>query len=93
MYHVKCPEESRTDDYIGESGRWVIKCAKDHNGKDITSHMLRHSTEKNHTEVAVNYFKVIGRNNRNNVQKWRVVKALLIKQFWLALNVEEQSVA
>ena len=23
VYHVKCPEESCTDDYIVQSGRWV----------------------------------------------------------------------
>ena len=33
-YHTKCPEESCTDDYIGESGKWVIERVKDHNGRD-----------------------------------------------------------
>ena len=53
-----------------------IERVKDHNGRDKSSHMLRHSIEKNHTEVTVNDFKVIGRNYRNNVRKR---KALLIK--------------
>ena len=34
IYHVKCPEESCTDDYIGEFGRRVIERVKDHNGRD-----------------------------------------------------------
>ena len=93
VYHFKCPEESRTDDHIGESGRRVIERVKDHNGRDKSSHMLRHSIEKNHAEVTANDFKVIGRNYRNNVQKRKVAEALLIKQFRPALNVQEQSVA
>ena len=80
LYHVKCPEELCTDDYIGESGRRVIERVKDHNGRDKSSHMLRHSIEKNHAKVTANDFKVIERNYRNNVQK-QVAEALLIKQF------------
>ena len=46
--------------------------------------------EKNHAEVTANYFKVIGGNYRNNVQKRKVTEALLIKQFRPTLNVQEQ---
>ena len=71
----------------------MIECIKDHNGRDKSSHMLGHSIKKDHTEVTVNDFKVIGPNYRNNVQKQKVVEALLIKQFQPTLNVQEQSVA
>ena len=93
IYHVKCLEESYTDDYIGESGTWVTECVKDHNERDKSFHMLKHCIEKNHTEVTMNDFKVIGHNYRNNVQKRKVEEALLIKQIWATLNVQEQSVA
>ena len=75
VYHVKCPEESDTDDYICESGRRVAGWVKDHNGRDKSSHMLRHSVEKNHAKGTVDDFKVIGRNYRNNVQKQKVAEA------------------
>ena len=82
VYHVKVPEELCTDDCIGESGRWVMKeWVKYHNGRDKSSNMLRHSIKKNHAKVTVNDFKVIGGNYRNNEQKRKVAKALLIKQF------------
>ena len=90
IYHVKCPEESYTDGSIGESGRRVIEHVKDHNGREKSSHLLRHSVVKNHTEVLVNNFKVIGWNYRNNVRKRKVAEALLIKQFRPTLNVQEQ---
>ena len=69
VYHVKCPEGSCTNEYIGKSGRRVIERVKYHNVRDKSSHMLRHSIEQNHAEVTVNDFKVNGRNYRNNVQK------------------------
>ena len=55
--------------------------------------MLRHSIEKNHTEVTVNDFKVIGRKYRNNVRKRKVVEVMLIKQILPTFNVQKQSVA
>ena len=60
VYYVKCSGESCTNGYIGESDRQAIERVKDHNERDKSSHMLSHS------EVTVNDFKVIGRNNRNN---------------------------
>ena len=57
IYHVKCPEESCTDDYIGKSGRQVIEQVKNHNGRDTSSHMLRHSIENHHAEVILNYLR------------------------------------
>ena len=75
VYHVKCPEESHIDDYICESGRRVAGWVKDHNGRDKSSHMLRHSVEKNHAKATVDDFKVIGCNYRNNVQKQKVAEA------------------
>ena len=80
-YLVKCPEELSTVDYVRKSSRRVIRRVKDHNRRDKSSHMFRHSIEKNHTEGMVNDFKMIGRNYRNNVRKRKVAEALLIKQF------------
>ena len=62
-----------------ESGRRVMERVKDHNGRNKSFHMLRHSIEKNHTEVMMNDFKVIGRNYRNNVRKQKIAEALLIR--------------
>ena len=92
IYHVKCPEEMCTDDYIGGSGRQVMKHVKDHNGRAKSSLMLRPSLENNHTEVTVNDFKVIEHNFKKNVRKRKVMEALLIKQFRMSktLNVPEQ---
>ena len=89
IYHIKCPEESCTVDYVGVSGRRLIERVKYRNGINQSSHMLRHSIEKNHAEATVNDFKVIGRNYGNNVQKRKVTEALLVKQIRPTLNVQE----
>ena len=67
--HISHKSHESTDDYIGESVRRVIERVKYHNGRDKSSHMLRHSIEKKYTEVTVYDFKVIERNYRNNVRK------------------------
>ena len=54
----------------------TIVGVKDHK----SSHVLRHSIEKNHAVVTVNDFKVIEHNYRSNVQKRKVAEALIIKQ-------------
>ena len=93
VYHGRSPEESCTDEYIGESGRRVIERVKDHNESDKSSHMLRHSIKKNHAKVTANDFKVIERDYRSNARQRKVAEVLLIKQFRPTLNVQEQSVA
>ena len=92
IYQVKCPEETCTDDYIGGSGRRVMKRVKDHNGRAKSSLMLRPSLENKYTEVTVNDFKVIEHNFKKNVRKRKAMEALLIKQFRISktLNVPEQ---
>ena len=54
--------------------------------------MLKYSVEKNHTEVTMNNFKLIGRKYRNNLRKRKVAEALLKKQFSPIVNVQKQSV-
>lgn len=90
--HFKCLEDLCSNDYINEPGSQVIKRVKDHNVKDRSFHMLKYSVEKNHTEVTMNNFKLIGRKYRNNLRKRKVAEALLKKQFSPFVNVQKQSV-
>ena len=42
VYYAKCPEESCSHDYVGESGRRVLEQVKDHDGRDTSSHIFKH---------------------------------------------------
>ena len=92
IYQVKCSAENCSDDYIGESARRIIERVKDHSGRDTKSHVLKHSSEKQHVEVAQEDFKIIGSNFKNNRLKRKIAEALLIKQKCPSLNVQDQSV-
>ena len=92
IYQVKCLAENCSDDYIGESARHVIERVKDHGGRDTKSHVLKHSSGKEHVEVTKEDFTIISSNFKNNILKRKIAEALLIKQKRPSLNVQDQSV-
>ena len=89
---MKRSAENCSDNYIGESERRIIEGVKDHGGRDTKSHVLKHSSEKEHVEVTQEDFKIIGSNFKNNRLKRKIAEALLIKQKRPSLNVQDQSV-
>ena len=78
--------------YIGELARRIIERVKDCRGRDTKSHVLKHSSEKEHVEVTQEEFKIIGSNFKNNRLKRKIAEALLIKQKRPSLNIQDQSV-
>ena len=65
---------------------------KDHNGRDHTLQVWNHSIEKSHKNVNTIDFKIIDKNFHNNKRKWKIAKALWIKDLRLTLNMQEKSV-
>ena len=60
VFYAKCPEESCPHDCIGESGRTVQ--AKDHSGKDSSSHNFKHCVVADHQFVFCDNLRIVGRN-------------------------------
>ena len=87
-----CSAENCSDDYVGESARRIIERAKDHGERDTKSHVLKHSSEKEHIEVTQEVFKIIVSNFKNSRLKRKIAEALLIKQKRPSFNVQDQSV-
>ena len=92
IYQVKSSAENCLDNYTGESARRIIERIKDHGGRNTKSHVLRHSSEKEHVEVTQEDLKIIGSYFKNNRLKREIAEALLIKQERPSLNVQDQSV-
>ena len=92
IYQMKCSAENCSDDYIRESARRIIERVKDHGGRDTKSHVLKHSSEKEHVEVTQDHFEVIGSHFKNSRLKRKIAEALLINQKRPSLNVQNQSV-
>ena len=87
-----CSAENCSDDYVGESARRIIERVKDHGERDTKSHVLKHSSEKEHIEVTQEVFKIIVSNFKNSRLKRKIAEALLIKQKRPSFNVQDQSV-
>ena len=48
------------DDYIGETALRINKRIVDHAGRDINSHLLKHSIESVHKTLEAVDYKIIG---------------------------------
>ena len=92
VYYVDCPNETCRENYIGESGRRISERIKDHNGRDLKSHILRHSVESGHANVSCKYFKIIAKNFSNNSWKRKIAESLLIQEKRPTLNIHDKSV-
>ena len=66
IYYAECPNEKCRENYIGESGRRISERIKDHDGRDLKSHILRHSVESGHANLSYEDFKIIAKNFNNN---------------------------
>ena len=89
IYQAKCSAENCSDDYTGQSVKRIIERVKDDGGRDTKSHVLKHSSEKEHIEVTQEDFKIICSNFKNNRLKSKIAEALLIKQKRPSLNVQD----
>ena len=73
--------------------RQITERIKDHNGRDHTSHVLKHSIEKSHKNVnTVDFKKIIDKNFHNNKRKRKTAEALWIKDLRPPLNTQEKSI-
>ena len=92
VYHADCPNEKCRENHIGESGCRISERVKDHNGRDLKSHILRHSVESGHANVIYEDFKIIAKNSNKNHCKRRIAQSLLIKEKRPTLNTQDKSV-
>ena len=87
VYHGKCPNQTCTEEYIGETDRRVKEGIIYNNKFDKNSQILKHSREEGHTRVWDKDFKVLG-NNYRSAFKRKISKALFIKQLKSSFNVK-----
>ena len=80
------------DIYIGVTARCIHDSIKDYNVRDHKSHMLKHSIDKHHDNVAQENFKTIAKNFKNNKWKRKISESLWIKDLGPNLNAQEKSV-
>ena len=91
IYHGNCPVEECPDNYIGETKRRMSERISDHNGRDISSYLLKQAIESGHRHIKGENFKIINNGFRNNTLKRRIAESLLVKEKKPTLNKQEQS--
>ena len=52
VYYTDFPNEACKENSNGENGCRISECIKGHNGKDLKSHILKHSIESGHASVS-----------------------------------------
>ena len=92
VYYVDCPNEKCRENYIDKSCRRISKLIKDHNDRDLKSHILRHFVESGHVNVSYEDFKIIAKNLNFNHWKRKIAESLLIKEKRPTLNTHDKSV-
>ena len=90
IYKAECPYPSCQSSYIGETARRIETRIKEHSGKDINSHLLKHAIETGHPTTTLKDFKIIGQNFRNKWER-KIGEALYIKRLKPDLNIQEKS--
>ena len=91
LYRAVCATNNCTEDYVGETARCKVERAKDHNGRDQHSYLVKHVIENNHLPVVKGDFTILDGGYRNNTRKGKIVEALMIKVIRPCLNVKEKS--
>ena len=74
-YSIKCPMKNYLESYNGETGRRLIERVHEYSGRDINSHMLKHSIAVNHPTVTLDNSQY-----RKRKFKRKVSESLFIKQ-------------
>ena len=92
IYRSVCATERCNEDYVGEYARRLYERVKEHNGRDNSSHLVKHAGETGNLPVDTANFEVIGSGYRNNARRSIIAEALLVKKLKPTLNIQEKSV-
>ena len=91
-YSVVCPDANCNEEYNCETGRRLIERVHEHSGKDVRSHVFKHSIDTDHSIVTIHDFRVFKTRYRQKKFRRKLSEALLIKQNKPALNKQEASI-
>ena len=93
IYHGNCPLNGCRDNHIGETSRRVSERVLDHTGRDINSHVYKHSIEIGHQNVEISDYQICENGYGNNWNKRKIVETLLAKEVNPTLNKQDKSIA
>ena len=90
-YLVQCPENTRSETFLGETARILNERRMEDAGKNSKSHMLLHTFQSGHPFVSPNDFRILQKGYNNNKVKRKKLEALLIRKHRPSLNIRKNS--
>ena len=87
-----CPENGCPDNYVAETVRRILERVLDHMGKDVNSHLYKHSIETGHQTLEISDYWIIRNGYGNNWNIRKIAEALLIKELKQRLNKQHKSI-
>ena len=90
VYHGTCPETDCPENCIREPARIILERVEDHTGKDVHSHLFKHTVESGHEVLDVTNYSIIAKGYRNITRKRKITEALLIKAMKPTPNRQDQ---
>ena len=90
VYKCTFPQIDCNESYIRETERRFEEHIIDHNKRDKTSHLYKHSGKNSHPHVWLDNFQIVGRNYGNRIKR-KISEVLLINELKPSLNKQDKS--
>ena len=90
IYLGNCLEDGCSDNYVWKTARKISERVLDHTGKDIKSHLYKHSIKAGYQTLKISGNGIIGNWYLNNWRKRKIAEALLIKELKPTLNKQDK---
>ena len=91
IYYSKCPEPNCDKDYLGETGRRIIKRVADHFEKVKKSDLLNHALISNHPIADLKDLKIIDKNSMETSIRGRHQRLYTLNstdQWWMHRSIQ-----
>ena len=59
LYRAVCANDNCTEVYVGRTAKRIVERAKDHNGRDQHSHLVKHVIQNNHVPTVRGDFTIL----------------------------------
>ena len=92
VYHGTCHETDCPENYIGETAQGILERVKDHTGKDIHSHLFKHTVESGNELFDVTNYSITGKGYQNNIKRCYIANVLLIKEIKPTVTWKKESI-
>ena len=79
LYRAVCATNNCTEDYVGETARRIVEIAKNQNGQDEHSNLVKRAIENNYLPEVKDDFTKLEGGYRNNTHQRKIAEALMIK--------------